>query len=57
MSDSTAPGGGAPSDEEKPAVRDEPMPDEDTPGDPESDAPMSDSTEGGLEGGDPGVEE
>jgi hypothetical protein len=30
---------------------------EDTPGAPGSDAPMTDSTDGGLEGGDPGVEE
>ena len=28
-----------------------------TPGAPSSDKPMTDSTDGGLEGGDPGVEE
>jgi|GEM_PF-2735947 len=58
MSDANVPAGARPdADEEKPEVRDEPMPDEETPGDPESDEPMSESTEGGLEGGDPGVEE
>jgi hypothetical protein len=30
---------------------------EDTPGSPTSSAPLTDSTDGGLEGGDPGVEE
>ena len=30
---------------------------EETPGSPASDAPLTDSTEGGLKGGDPGVEE
>jgi hypothetical protein len=38
-------------------VRDEPERPEDTPGSPESDAPMTETTDGGLEGGDPGVEE
>ncbi|WP_400996581.1 hypothetical protein [Agromyces sp. GXQ0307] len=56
MSGSTNPGG-TPRDEDDPSVRDEPRPDEETPGAPESDEPMTDSTDGGLEGGDPGVEE
>lgn len=33
------------------------QPDGDKPGAPGNDEPMTDSTEGGLEGGDPGVEE
>ncbi|MGR0319404.1 hypothetical protein [Agromyces sp. ZXT2-3] len=57
MSESTNPGGTGRADEEHEEVRDEPMPAEETPGDPESDEPMTESTDGGLEGGDPGVEE
>ncbi|WP_430647399.1 hypothetical protein [Agromyces sp. GXS1127] len=57
MSDSTIPGDGGRDDREHEEVRDEPMPAEETPGDPDSDAPMTESTDGGLEGGDPGVEE
>ena len=47
---------GAQSGAEQPASEEEKT-SEETPGSPASDAPLTDSTEGGLEGGDPGVEE
>ena len=37
--------------------RDANKPGEDKPGSPQNTEPMTDSTDGGLEGGDPGVEE
>lgn len=48
--------GGPQSGTEQPASKEEKT-SEETPGSPASDAPLTDSTEGGLEGGDPGVEE
>jgi hypothetical protein len=48
--------GGAQAGTEQPASEEEKT-SEGTPGSPTSDAPLTDSTEGGLEGGDPGVEE
>ena len=62
MTDASTPGGTAPGPED--AEREEPEVDlnpersgEDVPGAPGSDAPMTDSIDGGLEGGEPGVEE
>ena len=55
MTDATNPGGTE--REESGADRGPGRPREDVPGAPGSDEPMTDSTDGGLEGGDPGVEE
>jgi len=50
------PAGGKRGGAERPASEEEKT-SEETPGSPASDAPLTDSTEGGLESGDPGVEE
>ncbi|MEV1131806.1 hypothetical protein [Agromyces sp. NPDC049794] len=46
-----------PEGDKKQPAPDEEKTSEETPGSPRSDAPLTDSTEGGLDGGDPGVEE
>jgi hypothetical protein len=65
MTDASMPSGAVPEPDADPETRDARgardagagRSGEDVPGAPGSDEPMTDSTDGGLEGGDPGVEE